>query len=233
MLRRIALLSFALLLVLQMGLPVYAQEGDASTAYQLNMRTGPGTGFAVIVTLPAGTALALEARNEDISWVLTHTLDGAWRGWVASLYLRYAPGVSAARLPVSEEIIGGAAPAAPEAAAPAPEGMTASPRYQLNVRSGPGTGHSVLGQVRPGTVLIPEARNADASWVLAHTQDGALRGWLASLYLAFRGGSAFSLPLSDEILPVGAGVAPAAPAAEASLRGHSPGRTRPLARGGH
>lgn len=216
MLRRIGMLVLALLLIAPIGPLALAQGGDASTAYQLNMRTGPGTGFAVIVTLPAGTALTLEARNADTSWLLAHTLDGAQRGWVASLYLTYAPGVSAALLPVSEEIIGGAAPPAPEATAPAPEGLTAAPRYQMNVRAGPGTGHSVLGQVRPGVVLIPEARNGDASWVLAHTQDGALRGWLASLYLKFSGGSAFSLPLSDEVLPAGAG---AAPAAEASYAG--------------
>ncbi len=219
MLRRIGILALALALIAQIGPLAHAQGGDASTAYQLNMRSGPGTGFAVIVTLPAGTALTLEARNADTSWLLAHTLDGTQRGWVASLYLKYAPGVSAALLPVSEEIIGGAAPPAAEAAAPAPEGLTAAPRYQMNVRAGPGTGHSVLGQVRPGVVLIPEARNGDASWVLAHTQDGALRGWLASLYLKFSGGSAFSLPLSDEILPAGAGAAPAAPAAEASYAG--------------
>ena len=219
MLRRMGILALALMLVLQISPLVYAQGGDATTAYQLNMRTGPGTKFAVVTTLPAGTALALEARNADTSWLLAHTLDGAQRGWVASLYLKYGVGVSAALLPVSEEIIGGAAPAAPEAAAPAPDGLTATTNYQLNVRSGPGTQHSIVGRVSPGVVLIPEARNADASWVLAHTQDGALRGWLASLYLKFRGGSALSLPLSDEILPAGTGAAAAAPAAEASYAG--------------
>ncbi len=44
MLRRIAILALALLLMAPIGPLAHAQGGDASTAYQLNMRTGPGTG---------------------------------------------------------------------------------------------------------------------------------------------------------------------------------------------
>ncbi len=44
-----------------------------------------------------------------------------------------------------------------------------------------------------------EARNGDSSWVLGHTEDGSLRGWLASLYLKFSV-SAASLPYSEEII---------------------------------
>lgn len=85
--------------------PVRAQEPDAHTAYQLNMRTGPGTQYAIITTLEPNTGLILEARNGDTSWLLGHTVDGTFRGWVASLYLAYQPGVTAARLVVSDEVI--------------------------------------------------------------------------------------------------------------------------------
>ncbi len=204
------------------GAPAYAQGGDATTTYTLNMRTGPGATYTVLVTLPGGTPLLLEARNADASWLLARTLDGAQRGWVASLYLAFSPGVSALRLPLSEEILSepapGAAPApAPAGGEPAPEapalaGGTATTRYQMNIRSGPGTLHNALGQLSAGTSLVLEARNGDVSWVLAHTPDNRARGWLASQYLIFAEGGAANLPISAEI--VVAGVPTGAPAVE-------------------
>lgn len=221
MLRRMAFLALAVTFVLALaGAPTAAQEGDATTNYTLNMRNGPGGTYEVLATLPGGTPLLLEARNADASWVLGRTLDGAQRGWLASLYLAFSPGVSAIRLPPSEEIL--PAPAAPPAPAPAPAesapeapatgGVAASTRYQMNVRSGPGTSHSTLTTLPGGTSLVLEARNGDASWVLGHTPDGRVRGWLASQYLVFSEGSAAGLPVSAEI--VAAGAPAAAPAVE-------------------
>jgi fermentation-respiration switch protein FrsA (DUF1100 family) len=83
-----------------------AQDGaDGWTAYELNLRAGPGGGYAVITVLPVNTGLLFEARDPAMDWLLGHTTDGAWRGWVASGYLRYRDGFTAARLPVSEEIV--------------------------------------------------------------------------------------------------------------------------------
>ncbi|MBI5957593.1 MAG: SH3 domain-containing protein, partial [Chloroflexi bacterium] len=204
----ICLLALALLTGTGL-LTVTAQDGpQASTTYQLNMRSGPATTYDTLAVLPGGVALFLEARNEDISWVLARTADGASRGWVASLYLTYQPGFAASRLPVSSEIIGAPAPAAPEttnpaqAAAPAPDGVTAFTSYEMNLRSGPAATFSALGKLPANTGVILEARNGDASWVLAHTPDGSARGWLASLYLKFVGISAFNLPVSSETIAV-------------------------------
>ena len=195
--------------VLALGLPLtHAQDGgNVSTNYQLNMRTGPGTTYTVVTVLPAGTALVLEARNADTSWVLGHTQDNAYRGWVASLYLSYPTGYAAVRLPVSDEVV--SAPSAPESSpaesAPAPAaapsgGVGAYSNYQMNVRSGPGTNYSSLGMIAANTGVVLEGRNADSSWVLMHTEDGSMRGWLASLYLRFVTVAPASLPLSDEIV---------------------------------
>lgn len=217
MLRRMAFLALAAAFVLALsGAPAAAQGGDATTTYTLNMRAGPGGTYAVLVALPGGTPLLLEARNADASWVLGRTLDGAQRGWLSSLYLSFSPGVSAIRLPFSEEIVPGPAPvpapveSAPEA--PVAGGGTATTRYQMNVRSGPGTSHNTLTTLPAGTPLVLEARNGDASWVLAHTPDNSVRGWLAGQYLVFSGVSAASLPVSAEI--VAAGAPAAAPAVE-------------------
>lgn len=195
---------------------VSAQGPDAWTAYDLNMRTGPATSHAVVSMLPANSGLVLEARNADASWLLGRTEDGSHRGWVASLYLTFQAGYSAFNLPVSGEILDAPA-AAPAEAPPAPDepnpapaatGGTAYTVYQLNVRSGPGTNHRSLGVIPGNAALVLEARNADSSWVLAHTEDGATRGWLASLYLNFVGISASSLPVSSEIIS-GPAAAPA------------------------
>jgi fermentation-respiration switch protein FrsA (DUF1100 family) len=96
-----------------------AQGGpDAQTAYQLNLRSGPGGGYDVITVLPANTPLIVEAHNADLSWLLVHSADGAWRGWLAADYLTYADGFSAARLPASDEIVA-AGQAAPVESGPA------------------------------------------------------------------------------------------------------------------
>lgn len=104
--------------------PAAAQGGaDGWTAYQLNLRAGPGGSYPVITTLAANTGLIFEAHNADLSWLLGHTEDGAWRGWVACGYLTYRDGFTAARLPASEEIVSATASApAAEEAAPAGSG---------------------------------------------------------------------------------------------------------------
>jgi uncharacterized protein YraI len=201
-------------LALPATFPTHAQDGgDASTTYQLNMRAGAGTNYDIMATLPAGTPVILEARNGDTSWVLGHTVDNAHRGWLASLYLTYQPGYAAVRLPVSSEVLNAPAQPAADDAPPAEELPAAAPtggvgaftNYQMNVRSGPGTNHSALGQIAANTGLVLEARNSDTSWVLFHTEDGAMRGWVSTLYLRFSV-SAASLPVSNEtIAPAGPG----------------------------
>jgi len=191
---------------------VSAQGGaDAWALYDLNMRTGPGPDYALVAVVVRDTPLVFEARNEDMSWLLGHTQDGAHRGWVSSLYLRFQTGFAAARLPVSGETVGEAAQpeTPPDNSAPvaAPAGVGAYTVYALNVRSGPGPSQPLVGQVPGNTGIILEGRNADGSWVLGHTQDGSMRGWLSSLYLKFVGINAMNLPYSSEILagaPAGA-----------------------------
>jgi lysophospholipase L1-like esterase len=124
-------LILMLVLVLVAGLVVAGQtevtaqsDPDAHTTYQLNMRAGPGVSYNIVATLPADTGVIFEGRNADMSWLLGHTEDGAYRGWVASLYMYYRDGFSAARLPYSDEIIAVQAPAAP--AAPPAEGVAPS-----------------------------------------------------------------------------------------------------------
>ncbi len=83
---------------------------------------------------------------------------------------------------------------------------------QLNLRCGPGTGNSAITVLPPRTALLVEAHSADNGWLLAHTPDGSLRGWVAVRYLEYRAGfDPSALPTSDETIT--AGNQPAADAA--------------------
>ncbi len=107
--------SLLLLLVLLFSItyPALAQANpDGWTTYTVNLRAGPGANHPVITTLAGGTDLLFEARSADLGWLLARTLDGAYRGWVATLYVGYAEGFgSPTHLPVSEEIVNAPPPA--------------------------------------------------------------------------------------------------------------------------
>lgn len=53
----------------------------------------------------------------------------------------------------------------------------------LNVRTGPGTEYTLLGVLPSQSSFVVEARNWNGSWLLVHTQDDTLRGWVASRYV--------------------------------------------------
>ncbi|MBN1680463.1 MAG: SGNH/GDSL hydrolase family protein [Anaerolineae bacterium] len=104
-------------------------------------------------------------------------------------------------------VLGTSARALPVTAQDGPDAYTS---YQINMRTGPGVNFDVVHVLPPSTGVIFEARNADMSWLLGHTEDGSARGWVSSLYMEYRlGFSAVHLPVSDEVLG-----APAAPAPE-------------------
>jgi len=93
-----------LLALLLAPLSVRAQaEPDAWTTGRLNLRAGPGTTFAVMGQLEAGTALVLQARSPDFGWLLAQTADHTARGWIASGYVTYRAGVAVDSLPVRDD----------------------------------------------------------------------------------------------------------------------------------
>jgi uncharacterized protein YraI len=179
---------------------------NAWTTTALNLRVGPGTDYLKITTLPRGIGVILEARNENTTWVLGKTEDGVYRGWLSAADLHYAQDLIPGQLPVSAEIIAiEGVPAAspteqpPASAAPVPSGGTASTARGLNVRVGPGLNYALVGVLPAGAVVILEARNADASWILGTQQGGTLRGWSFAQYFNFGGLDIWSLPVSEEI----------------------------------
>ncbi len=56
--------------------------------------------------------------------------------------------------------------------------------YALTVYSGPDRSNHIVGVLNPKAKVILESRNIDASWVLGHSADGRVRGWMETRYLA-------------------------------------------------
>lgn len=61
---------------------------SAVTTATVNLRAGPGSGYAVIVAVPASQPVVVSGCVAGRAWC-----DAAWggyRGWVSSAYIRYA-----------------------------------------------------------------------------------------------------------------------------------------------
>ena len=99
LLRRFALL-FTLVLLLFPLAQAAAQAGTVAfiNTGRLNVRTGPGIAFGVVVSVPANTEVTLIGRAVSSSWVQIALGDGT-RGWVNSLYLRTFANIAA--LPIT------------------------------------------------------------------------------------------------------------------------------------
>lgn len=83
-------LAMACAVVLLMGAapdPAKAAIGEAVTTASLNLRSGPGTGYPVVATLPAGATVTVNACLPDRKWC-----DVTWRGrrgWAFAAYLAF------------------------------------------------------------------------------------------------------------------------------------------------
>lgn len=86
--------------------PVNASGQTATvttSARRLNVRSGPGTNYGIILSLPPGATAAALARNADASWIqirLPNSSDGI--GWTSARYLELSG--ESNDLPVSHEV---------------------------------------------------------------------------------------------------------------------------------
>jgi uncharacterized protein YraI len=71
----------------------------------------------------------------------------------------------------------------------------------LNLRAGPGTDQPDIGDLTIGIALVLEGRNDAGDWVLIHTTDNSLRGWVYAPYLTLGESVTVSaLPISTETM---------------------------------
>ena len=160
------------------------------SAWKLNVRLGPGTGYPIVTTVSFRELLALTGRTYDSSWLRIRRDDGQ-QGWVSARYMI----VSAAHLS-AVPIVDGTQPS------PEPPGSEITgyvTAYRLNVRSGPGAGYSPVSLLREGQTLTLAGRNAGTTWLQVELPGGS-QGWVSARYIV----SSYML----EALPISGGDVP-------------------------
>ena len=160
-------------------IPVGSPRLVVNVSY-LNIRSGPGVSFNVILTVSGGTELPVSGRDSGRVWYQVNSTAGT--GWVHSYYT-VARGNFSGVATVGAEVADDTAPIPVITDAGTPR--LAVNTYRLNVRSGPGVGHPVLTSVGGGTELPVISIHADRLWYEVASPAGT--GWVNSYYAVTRG----------------------------------------------
>jgi len=130
------------------AVPALADEAPGAyvTTGQLNVRTGPGVGFAVVARIDQWQTMTLLARNRAATWVNIRLPNGT-EGWVNAYYIHAS--ISLVKLPV--------AGATPVAAATGTVTVN-----KLELRAGPGVEYGVLAVLSKGQTMVLLGRTADS-----------------------------------------------------------------------
>ena len=158
-------------------IPAGAPHVVVNTAY-LNIRTGPGVGHNILITVTGGTALAVTAIDSGGVWYQVETSAGM--GWLNRTYTVTRGNFSGVPH-TGGPTVSDAPPV--EIAAGAPH-LVVNTAY-LNVRTGPGVGHNILTTVRGGAkmpVLMIASGNV---WYQVQSPAGV--GWVNRTYTVTRG----------------------------------------------
>jgi uncharacterized protein YgiM (DUF1202 family) len=138
----------------------------------VRLRTGPGLGSQVIVTLPwesLGTVVGNARVSDGITWIEIHT--GYGTGWAGESYFE-------------------ASNAAPSTPARFERGDQVRVNTgSVNLREGPGTDQPVirsLGNGITGTVSEPPSEESNLYWARIDTEYGI--GWVAEAFLEYANG---------------------------------------------
>lgn len=134
---------------------------------RLNVRTGPGPGYAIVETISHWDIVYLLGRTGDLGWVYIQVPWTGSKGWVSSRY-------------IETEVLLSSLPMLAQAP---PWGVVQTPL--LNVRSGPGTDFEVITTVPQGRMITLIGRTADNSWVKIISN--GVEGWATTLHIAASG----------------------------------------------
>ena len=132
-------------------------------AVTLNLRQGPGLNHAVIGSLKKGELVEGLAVSADNQWAQVRKSAGV-TGWASLTYLTKI--------------------SAPPPPSPTDVEMIVT-TDTLNIRSGPGTGYSIIGQVHRGEAVTYLNASPAWDWVNIKTKENQT-GWCSSRYLMER-----------------------------------------------
>ena len=135
-----------------------AYRVDANT---LNVRQGPGTNYAVVGSLKKGEVVEGLSVSADNQWAQIRKAGGGVTGWSS---LKYLTKVSAPPPPGPMDI------------------QMIVTIDVLNLRSGPGEGYSITGQIHRGEIVVYLTASPDWKWVNIKTNPNTT-GWVSSKYL--------------------------------------------------
>jgi uncharacterized protein YvpB len=156
---------------------VQASSAMAATA-NLNMRTGPGTGYQIIRVIPKGAQVSVSGSENG--WYKV-TYQGA-TGWASGSYLT---------------------PVQAQAPAPAPSVTSTyiKTTANLNMRTGAGTGYAIITTIPAGTKL--ESLGTSGGW---HKVSFSGRtGWVSGSYVTILSGysqKVIGIPYVNQYSPV-------------------------------
>ncbi|MWD26250.1 SH3 domain-containing protein [Aquicoccus sp. SCR17] len=182
-----------------------AQVANVPANDVLNMRSGPGPGYPITGALSNGTTVRLLQCSSGAGprWCEIEMMtDMRERGWVNARYLSGASGAGM-QLPEPPGSSAGGAVQLPEGpgATTGGEAMRVTGLAtggRLNIRSGPGTGYSIVGSVRQGDLVrsLGCQGAGAAGWcrILVPASLGQ-SGWASARYLSPQG-AAVQLPSS-------------------------------------
>jgi uncharacterized protein YraI len=192
--------------------PVAVNTGNRAiiNTGNLNVRSGPGGSYGIIAKVAGGTELSVVGRAPDDVWLLIQGYFGL--GWVNTQYVIFRGDYNI--VPIIEDAYkgGGLIITTTNTTTNTTQTTVATPQPvvvepvanqgnrviintgNLNIRSGPGGGFSVVAVVPGGTELPVVGRAADGVWYLV--QGGFGQGWLNIEFAIFRGDGA-TVPVID------------------------------------
>lgn len=154
------------------GAPAKAQQTTTAvvTAGALNMRTGPGTGYGVITSVPGGTSVYVLQCTTSRTWCEIQYSGRV--GWSSANYLRFQ---SAGPQPPPQQ--------QPTPQPPPQQGgiVQATTTVSLNMRQGPSTQYSVIRAI-PAGATVAVYRCTDG-YVWCEVGYAGSTGWASARYL--------------------------------------------------
>jgi uncharacterized protein YraI len=150
---------------------------------QVNVRSGPGTGYQSLGLLNAGQTVQVTAQSSDGTWfqVLYPTAPGGL-GWVSAQFLdtgsKPVPSLTSQVTPIT--------------------GPAGTLSQRLNVRSGPGTNYATFGTLEANTTVALTGKNETGTWLqIAYPSAPDGRGWVTAAYVQVA--STFGLPVLNAL----------------------------------
>jgi uncharacterized protein YraI len=157
--------------------PQYTGASAVVGIYRVNVRNLPTTsGSSIVAKINPGETYPIVGRTEDSSWWQIE-VNGQF-GWV---FARFLDVTNTGRVPVTFRA---------ETVQPQATGFRATALTSVIIRSGPGTGNAVLGNLRAGQTASIIGRTRDARWWQINL-NGVI-GWVIAAGVTVPGGADLS-----------------------------------------